>query len=173
MRFLFRDGRQSGSSVTRMLASCLALAALGCGGASNAGPPPAPAPAPAAPPPAAVAATAPPEEPGIPTSPTGLFTLAQASRGKDVYAGTCKSCHTPADQIGSSFNQLWRGRPLSALYNYVGTKMPQDNPGSLAPNDVADVVSYLLFINKMPVGPSELPPDADSLSHIVVGKPNH
>ncbi|HEY4218766.1 MAG TPA: cytochrome c [Gemmatimonadaceae bacterium] len=172
MPFLLSTLRQPVSSWTRVVASGILVASVGCGGASKASPPPAPVPAaaPVAAAPAAAAAAL--EEPGIPTSPTGLFTLAQASRGKDVYAGTCKSCHTPADQIGSSFNQLWRNRPLSALYTYVSTKMPQDNPGSLAPNDVADVVSYLLFINKMPVGPTELPPDADSLAHIVVGKPN-
>jgi mono/diheme cytochrome c family protein len=149
-----------------MIASGLVVASLGCGGASKASPPPAPAPAPAAPVEAAATPAAAPAASG-----SGVFTLAQAARGRDVYAGTCKSCHTPADQAGSSFNQLWRGRPLSQLYTYVATKMPQNDPGSLSPNDAADVVSYLLFINKLPVGATELPPDADSLAHIIVGKP--
>jgi mono/diheme cytochrome c family protein len=152
-----------------VVASGLIVASLGCGGASKASPPPAPVPA--APPAAPAPVSAPAPAPAA-ASAGGVFTLAQASRGKDVYAGTCKSCHTPADQAGSSFNQLWRGRPLSMLYTYVATKMPQNDPGSLSPNDAADVVAYLLFINKLPVGADELPPDADSLAHIIVGKPN-
>jgi hypothetical protein len=41
--------------------------------------------------------------------------------------------------------------------------MPKNDPGSLAPEDVADVMAYLLKMNQMPVGSAELPPDADSL----------
>ena len=41
--------------------------------------------------------------------------------------------------------------------------MPKNDPGSLAPEDVADVMAYLLKMNAMPVGPNELPADADSL----------
>ena len=41
--------------------------------------------------------------------------------------------------------------------------MPKNDPGSLAPEDVADVMAYLLKMNQMPVGSAELPADADSL----------
>jgi hypothetical protein len=41
--------------------------------------------------------------------------------------------------------------------------MPKNDPGNLAPEDVADVMAYLLKMNAMPVGPSELPANADSL----------
>ena len=41
--------------------------------------------------------------------------------------------------------------------------MPKNDPGRLAPEDVADVVAYLLKMNAMPVGKTELYPDADSL----------
>ena len=45
----------------------------------------------------------------------------------------------------------------------VLNKMPKNDPGTLAPEDVADVVAYLLKMNTMPVGKEELYPDADSL----------
>jgi hypothetical protein len=44
--------------------------------------------------------------------------------------------------------------------------MPKNDPGSLAPEDVADVMAYLLKMNAMPVGPAELPADVDSLKPI-------
>jgi hypothetical protein len=46
---------------------------------------------------------------------------------------------------------------------FVSTRMPKNDPGSLAPEDVADVMAYLLKMNAMPVGPSELVADVDSL----------
>jgi mono/diheme cytochrome c family protein len=97
---------------------------------------------------------------------SGVFTDEQASRGKDVYAGNCKSCHTPASHTGATFAKWWRGKQLSDLYGYVSTKMPKNDPGSLAPEDAADVVAYLLKMNAMPVGKEELPPDLDSLKQV-------
>ena len=96
----------------------------------------------------------------------GVYTDEQASRGKDVYAGACRSCHTPASHTGATFNKWWRGKQLSDLFVFVSTRMPKNDPGSLAPEDVADVMAYLLKMNAMPVGKDELPPDADSLKNI-------
>ena len=87
----------------------------------------------------------------------------QASRGKDVYAGSCKACHTASTHTGETFAKWWRGKQLSDLFTFVSTRMPKNAPGTLAPEDVADVMAYLLKMNAMPVGPGELPPDVDSL----------
>jgi cytochrome c len=97
---------------------------------------------------------------------SGVYTDEQASRGKDVYAGSCRSCHTPASHTGATFNKWWRGKHLSDLFLFVRTAMPKNDPGSLAPDDVADVMAYLLKMNAMPVGKEELPPDPDSLKKI-------
>jgi mono/diheme cytochrome c family protein len=102
-------------------------------------------------------------KPKVPSTLDGLYTDEQASRGKDVYLNSCRSCHTPASHTGATFNKLWRGKHLSDLFAYVSTRMPKNDPGSLAPEDVADVMAYLLKMNAMPVGPNELPADIDSL----------
>jgi mono/diheme cytochrome c family protein len=104
-----------------------------------------------------------PAKPAGPSTLDGVYTDEQASRGKDVYAGSCRSCHSPMSHTGATFNKWWRGKPLSDLFTFVSTRMPKNDPGSLAPDDVADVVAYLLKMNAMPVGPAELPPDVDSL----------
>jgi mono/diheme cytochrome c family protein len=107
-----------------------------------------------------------------PSTLDGLYTDEQASRGKDVYLGSCRSCHTPASHTGATFNQWWRGKHLSDLFAFVSTRMPKNDPGSLAPEDVADVMAYLLKMNAMPVGPNELPADADSLKkYRILAKP--
>jgi len=102
----------------------------------------------------------------LPSTLSGVYTDEQASRGKDVYAGSCRSCHTPASHTGATFNKWWRGKHLSDLFLFVSTRMPKNDPGSLAPEDVADVTAYLLKMNAMPVGNAELPADADSLKKI-------
>jgi mono/diheme cytochrome c family protein len=106
------------------------------------------------------------QTPGAQSTLSGVYTDEQASRGKDVYAGSCRSCHTPASHTGATFTKWWRGKQLSDLFLYVSTRMPKNDPGSLAPDDVADVMAYLLKMNAMPVGKEELPPDADSLKKI-------
>ena len=98
-----------------------------------------------------------------PSTWAGVYTAEQAARGKDVYAGNCRSCHTPASHTGEMFATWWRGKRLSDLFTFVSTQMPKNDPGSLAPEDAADVVAYLLQINAMPPGKIELYPDADSL----------
>jgi cytochrome c len=98
-----------------------------------------------------------------PSTQDGVYTNEQANRGKNVYLGSCKSCHSPQSHTGATFNKFWRNHPLSDLFSFVATKMPKNDPGSLAPEDAADVVAYLLKMNAMPVGTEELYPDADSL----------
>jgi mono/diheme cytochrome c family protein len=107
-------------------------------------------------------ASAPAHPPAL-TTQAGVYTAEQADRGKDVYAGSCKSCHSPASHTGATFNKWWRGKQLSDLYGFVATKMPKNDPGSLSAEDAADVVAYLLKMNAMPVGTGELVPDIDSL----------
>jgi hypothetical protein len=98
----------------------------------------------------------------------GVFTDAQAKRGQQVYAGTCQSCHTPSSHQGAMFTQNWDRHPLSDLYLYVSQKMPQDNPGSLDPNDAADVVAFLLKIYAMPAGTAEITPDTIAMKKILI-----
>jgi mono/diheme cytochrome c family protein len=95
-----------------------------------------------------------------------VYTGDQATRGKDVYAGACRSCHTPKSHTGATFNKYWKGKQVSDLFTFVNTRMPKNDPGSLDPGDVADVVAYLLQMNAMPTGPTELPADIDSLKKI-------
>lgn len=94
---------------------------------------------------------------------SGVYTTEQASRGKDVYAGNCRSCHTPMSHTGEMFSIWWRGKELSDLFTFVSTQMPKNDPGSLSAEDAADIVAYLLQMNGMPAGKAELYPDADSL----------
>lgn len=96
----------------------------------------------------------------------GVYTEAQSRRGQDVYAGNCKSCHTPESHTGGLFNTRWSGKTLAALYAYIRDEMPKNDPGALQPQEIADVVAYVLRLNRMPAGGVELPADEHALKQI-------
>jgi mono/diheme cytochrome c family protein len=103
---------------------------------------------------------------------SGVYSADQATRGRDVYAMQCKSCHTPASHTGAIFAAWWDRKPLSDLYQFIVTRMPKNEPGSLQPDEYADVLAYLLKLNELPSGSDPLPADSMALKkiRIEVGK---
>lgn len=97
---------------------------------------------------------------------SGVYTEEQATRGRDTYQMQCKSCHTPASHTGATFASWWDRKPLSELFQFVTTRMPKNEPGSLQPDEYADVIAYLLKLNEMPSGREELPADSVALKKI-------
>ena len=111
----------------------------------------------------------------------GVYTEAQAERGRERYRAICGYCHRDDLSGGGSeagapalrgpfFLNQWRGRPLVDLFVTIGTTMPQQNPDSLRAQVVIDVVSYLLQQNGTPAGDTELPPRLDPLRGIVLSR---
>ena len=94
---------------------------------------------------------------------SGIYTAEQAGRGKNFFLGSCKSCHAPESQTGANFARLWMGKPLLELFKYVNKSMPENDPGSLAPEVNADIIAYLLQLNAMPAGKRELVADTAAL----------
>jgi hypothetical protein len=101
----------------------------------------------------------------------GVYSAAQAARGQKTYESICLSCHPLASQTGIAFSKQWRGKPLADLYGFVAESMPKNDPGSLAPREIAQVVAYLLKINGMPAGTAELPANESTLGTIRIELP--
>lgn len=97
---------------------------------------------------------------------SGVYTEEQATRGRDTYQMQCKSCHTPASHTGATFAAWWDRKPLSELFQFVTTRMPKNEPGSLQPDEYADVIAYLLKLNELPSGTEPLPADSVALKKI-------
>ena len=104
----------------------------------------------------------------------GVFTTAQATRGREQYRKSCSSCHK-ADLLGESaapplagpeFSQRWVGSTLDDLLTTIRRSMPQDAPDSLGTPAYADLVSYLLSVGGSPAGSSELPLESAALKQI-------
>jgi mono/diheme cytochrome c family protein len=95
----------------------------------------------------------------------GVYSEEQATRGEVVYAETCANCHgerlegidmSPA-LVGGTFSSNWNTLTLGDLFDRIRTTMPMDRPGTITPQQNADVIAYMLKANQYPVGRSELP----------------
>ena len=100
------------------------------------------------------------------TTMDGVYTMAQATKGSDVFAAYCKTCHTPTVHSGPPFRAKWFGRALSDLYSYIRREMPKNEPGSMSDADYARALAYLLRINGMPPGNVPLAADSTALHRI-------
>ena len=111
----------------------------------------------------------------------GVFTEAQAERGRESYDVSCASCHQ-ADLSGGvlvgddeapslrNVDRLAARKDLNALFTYVKNGMPADNPSSLTDATYIDIVAYILQQNAFPAGRSELKADAETLKTIAIVK---
>jgi mono/diheme cytochrome c family protein len=97
----------------------------------------------------------------------GIYSEAQADRGKGAYKTACLSCHgeelagqdmTPP-LAGSQFLSNWNGLSVGDLAERVRTTMPLNKPGSLSRDQIADVLAYIMNYNKFPAGSADLPKD--------------
>ena len=110
----------------------------------------------------------------------GVYSTAQASRGQASYKAACASCHgetlegsgaaTPP-LVGSDFTMNWAGQTVDDLFERIQTSMPADRPGKLSRAENADILAYILSVNKLPAGNSDLPSDAESLKQIQFDPP--
>jgi mono/diheme cytochrome c family protein len=105
----------------------------------------------------------------------GVYTEAQAKRGEEIYVEKCVRCHGPTFQggtdgatalTGPTFNGNWNNVPLDQMLDRVRLTMPMDKPATLSRQQTADALAFLLSINKMPAGQTELPRQAEILNQI-------
>ena len=106
----------------------------------------------------------------------GVFSAAQAERGKVQYATSCARCHGGSLEggmgrslVGTSFWDKWREQSVGDLLEYVSKNMPmgQTSTTALSPPAYADLVAFLLNSNDLPPGPVELSATSGTDAHIV------
>jgi len=104
----------------------------------------------------------------------GVYTEEQAKRGEAIYRKECGSCHgdmltggesAPA-LTGGGFQANWDGLTLGDLFDRIRKTMPQTSPGRLTRQQDADVLAFMLSINKFPAGKTELYRQSEMLKEI-------
>ena len=98
---------------------------------------------------------------------SGVYTAAQAERGKVLFTENCARCHgdnlagiemAPA-LSGSSFLSNWNGENVANLVDRIRTTMPADDPGKLSRVSATDLTAFIFSSNAMPAGEFELARD--------------
>jgi len=104
-------------------------------------------------------------------APPGPFTVEQATRGEATFRDACLRCHETARFSTPDFLRVWTRAPLSQLFGFISTNMPRGAVGSLSRPEYADVVAYMLALNGIPAGGTELPSSTAALAQIRVVAP--
>jgi cytochrome c5 len=101
---------------------------------------------------------------------SGVYTAAQAARGRAQYEATCSGCHDVGEApvlVGDAFMRRWFGDNLQTVLTKMRT-MPADAPGSLADTSYVDIMSFLLESSDFPAGSEELRANPEELARIEV-----
>ena len=107
----------------------------------------------------------------------GVYTAAQAERGKQVYVGHCVRCH--GDDLANSRNPLsgdrfaehWESRTLADLFRRIRDTMPAGQVAAVEDPQKLDAMAYVMQQNGFPEGRAELTSDVDALATIqITGK---
>ena len=104
----------------------------------------------------------------------GVYSKEQAARGKSVYNQECARCHAEnlgggedsPELAGDTFREHWKGKTVGTLFEVTRKTMPTDGPGTLSRKQYADVIAYVLSVNEVPAGQTELGTDLESLNLI-------
>ena len=114
-----------------------------------------------------------------PTARDGVYTKAQALRGKAVFDKSCASCHSLVpkgpvtsaspgpDLAGDEFLTRWTGKPAAGVAKVILDTMPSDFSMEMTAPISLDLAAYLLEVNKFPDGTAELTADSAKTAIIV------
>lgn len=100
----------------------------------------------------------------------GVYTVAQAARGKSTFESSCSGCHEPSRFSGQSFHEAWDGKALKEIWDIASGTMPEDNPGSLKQQEYGDILAYFLSLNEYPAGEKELEGSGPAMAAIMIDK---
>lgn len=109
----------------------------------------------------------------------GVYTADQAKKGEVLYKEQCSACHGdnlegsgPMPPLaGKDFLANWTGKTVGDLYEKTQTTMPATAPGTLTPEQAADIVAFMLSKDNYPAGSAALEGKMEPLLKIKLDEP--
>jgi quinoprotein glucose dehydrogenase len=103
----------------------------------------------------------------------GVYTAAQAERGRAVIQHHCAECHGedigggegPA-LMGGSFMAKWETHPVQRLFEKIRDTMPSRGSTEVSEKEKLEAVAFILQQNGFPAGPAELSDASPSFASI-------
>jgi S-disulfanyl-L-cysteine oxidoreductase SoxD len=108
----------------------------------------------------------------------GVYTPAQAARGKPKFEMSCGRCHNN-ELVGSERGPTLKGNgfwnkyendSLGSLFTFLRDMMPRDGAGLVSDEVKVDILAYILSRNDVPAGADELKLAASALEAIKITK---
>jgi S-disulfanyl-L-cysteine oxidoreductase SoxD len=108
----------------------------------------------------------------------GVYTAAQAERGKETYTSTCLRCHgadlmgvTAPALSGDRFFASWGGEPIDRLFVKIRDTMPPTfSTSAIDDKTKLEIVTYILQTNGFPAGTAELAVGTETMSTAAILK---
>jgi hypothetical protein len=72
---------------------------------------------------------------------------------------------------GKDFLANWTGKTVGDLFEKTSTTMPATAPGSLTPEQAADIISFMLSKDMFPAGAAALEAKMEPLKQISIDNP--
>jgi S-disulfanyl-L-cysteine oxidoreductase SoxD len=101
----------------------------------------------------------------------GVYSTAQAERGKTSFNSSCLRCHgdklqgnTAPALSGDRFFTTWGSEPIASLFAKIRDTMPPNFGTSIDDQTKLDIVAYILQTNGYPGGPGELTQNGTDLA---------
>ena len=106
----------------------------------------------------------------------GVYTEAQATRGKPAFETSCGRCHNNAlvgserapALKGDGFFSHWENDTLDKLFTKIRDTMPAGGIESVTDAGKLDILAYVLSVNGAPVGKEELSLELPALESITI-----
>ena len=94
----------------------------------------------------------------------GVYSAAQAERGKPSFVAACGRCHNNAlvgsDRApalkGEAFWKTWENDSIDKLFTKIRDTMPQGGIDTVTDATKLDILAFVLAANDIPAGPEEL-----------------
>jgi cytochrome c553 len=106
---------------------------------------------------------------------SGVYSTAQAERGKANFVTSCERCHgadlngvTGPSLKGARFLNAWDNKTLKDLYIKIRDTMPPNFGSNLTDENKLEVLAFILQNNSFPTGSDELKIDSESLEDIAI-----
>lgn len=104
----------------------------------------------------------------------GVYSSAQANRGRAAYTSNCARCHGDALEghdapalVGDTFMRNWGESTLASLLSKVEAMPPKTQTARTREGN-ADLVAYILETNQFPAGGADFMPGADAVDDTVI-----
>jgi len=108
----------------------------------------------------------------------GVYTQAEAARGKQAAAQLCSRCHgvnlaggAAPRLTGSPFFERWHDLKVLDTTAYIQSAMPHEHEVFVSAEATRDIVAFMLQESGVPPGREPMPKDVDALSNILITRP--